>query len=223
MTKKIILCSILALFAGRGYSQKQDFLSLQLGAGYYYYPNIKSSDFYFNYGLSPMLYLNLNKLKIGSGVSYVAQKYSFKYYYVTQINSINSKLYDINYLHVPIVIGYNVYSKNSNRFDILAGVSFDNIIKFMTTTTYENNDGPVSVTDNILKTDQPDTRPGISLLFSLYYYRHLFEQLDVFVSPFAEFKVRNEGDDNPHYHWRYPNGRLAFGLKIGLEFNLKRR
>jgi hypothetical protein len=194
---------------------------LQLGAGYYYYANIKSSDFYFNYGLSPLLFLNINKLKIGSGVTFATNKYSHNYD-VTPTNSISSKLYDINYLNVPIVIGYNVYSKNSNRLDILAGVSFDHIIEFMNTNTYEKNNGTVSVTDNILKTDQPDTRSGISLLFSLYYYRQLFEQLDVFVSPFAEFKVRSEGDDNPRYHWRFPNQGLALGIKIGLEFSFKK-
>ncbi len=221
MMKKIILCSILVLLVSHAYSQNYDFLSLQCGAEYDYYPNIKSSDFYFNYGLSPLLFLNINKLKIGSGVSYVAQKYSDKYY-VTQINGINSKLYDINYLNVPIVIGYTVYARNSNRFDILAGVSFDHIIKFITTTTYEQNDGPVSVTENILKTDQPDTKSGISLLFSIYYYKPLLEQLNVFLSPFAEFKVRNEGTDNPHYHWNFPHNGIVLGLKIGLEFDFRK-
>ena len=219
--KKLLCCALFALVALQAHSQKNDYLSLQLGAGYYYYANIKSSDFYFNYGLSPLLFLNINKLKIGSGVSYVAQKYSNKYN-VTLMNRISSKLYDINYLNVPIVIGYNVYSKNSNRLDILAGVSFDHIIEFMNTNTYEKNNGTVSVTDNILKTDQPDTRFGISLLLSLYYYRQLFEHLDIFVSPFAEFKVRNEGDDNPHYHWHFPNNVVTLGLKIGLEFSLKK-
>lgn len=219
--KKLLCCALFALVALQAHSQKNDYLSLQLGAGYYYYANIKSSDFYFNYGLSPLLFLNINKLKIGSGVSYVAQKYSNKYN-VTLMNRISSKLYDINYLNVPIVIGYNVYSKNSNRLDILAGVSFDHFIKFMTTTKYENDDGSVSVTDNILEIDKPDTRSGISLLFSFYYYRQLFEQLNVFVSPFAEFKVRNEGDDNPRYHWRFPNQGLALGIKIGLEFSFKK-
>ena len=221
MMKKIILYSIFALLASHVYSQKYDFLSLQCGVEYDYYPNIKSSDFYFNYGLSSMIFLNIYKLKIGSGVSYVAQKYSNKYD-VTQINSISRKLYDINYLNVPIVIGYTVYARNSNRFDILAGVSFDHIIKFITTTTYEQNDESVSVTENILKSDQPDTKYGISLLFSIYYYKPLLEQLDIFVSPFAEFKVRNEGTDNPHYHWRFPNNGIVLGLKIGLEFDFRK-
>jgi len=221
--KKLIICTLFALVALQAHSQKNDYLSLQLGAGYYYYANIKSSDFYFNYGLSPLLFLNINKLKIGSGVSFATKKYSHNYNYdVTPTNSINM-LYDINYINVPIVIGYNVYSKNSNRLDILAGVSFDHLIKFMITTTYENEDGPVSETDNILLImDKPGATHGISLLFSFYYYRQLFEHLNVFVSPFAEFKVRNDGEDNSSHNWRLPNQGLALGLKIGLEFSFKK-
>lgn len=219
--KKLIICTLFALVALQAHSQQNEYLSLQCGVEYDYYPIIKSNDFYFNYGLSSLLFLNINKLKIGSGVSYVAQKYSNKYN-VTQMNRISSELYDIKYLNVPIVIGYNIYSKKSNRFDILAGISFDHIIEFMNTNTYEKNNGTVSVTDNILKTDQPDTRSGISLLFGLYYYRQLFEQLDVFVSPFAEFKVRNEGDNNPHFRWHFPYNVVTLGLKIGLEFSFKK-
>jgi hypothetical protein len=219
--KKLICCALFALVALQAHSQKNDYLSLQLGAGYYYYANTKSSDFYFNYGLSPLLFLNINKLKIGSGVSFATKKYSHNYD-VTPTNSISSKLYDINYLNIPIIIGYNVYSKHLNRLDILAGVSFDHFIKFMTTTKYENDDGPVSETDNILEIDKPDTRSGISLLFSLYYYRQLLEQLNVFVSPFAEFKVRSEGDNNPHFRWHFPNNVVTLGLKIGLEFSFKK-
>ena len=120
--KKLICCALFALVALQAHSQKNDYLSLQLGAGYYYYANIKSSDFYFNYGLSPLLFLNINKLKIGSGVTFATNKYSHNYD----------------------------------------------------------------------------------------------------VTPFAEFKVRNEGDDNPRYHWRFPNQGLALGIKIGLEFSFKK-
>lgn len=155
-------------------------------------------------------------------MSYVAQKNSNKYD-VTQINSISKKIYDISYMNVPIVIGYTVYARNSNCFDILAGVSFDHIIKFITTTTYEQNNESVSVTENILETDQPDTKNGISLLLSIYYYKPLIEQLNVFVSPFAVFKVRNEGTDNPHYFWRFPNNEIVLGLKIGLEFDFRKK
>ena len=132
-------------------------------------------------------------------------------------------LYDINYLNIPILIGYNVYSKNSNRFDISTDISFDHIVKFKTTTTYESSDGSVPVTDDILATDKPVSHLGISLMFNIYYYRQLFNNLDVFVSPFVEYKVRNEGDDNSRYHWRFLNGGLSLGLKIGLEFNFKKQ
>lgn len=220
--KKIIIFAILALFIGQIHAQKNDFLSLQVGVGYYNYPNLKSDDFYFNYGLSPLLFLNINKLKIGSGVNFSTKKYSYEYE-ITPMNNISNKLYDINYLNVPILIGYRLYEKKLNRFDILAGVSFDHLIKFKTTTTHKYNDGNVSVTDNILETDKPVSHSGISLMFSIYYYRQIFNQLDVFVSPFAEFKVRNEGEDNPRYNWRFPDKRFACGLKIGLEFNFKKQ
>ena len=220
--KKIIICAVFALLAGQVYSQNKEFLSLQLGAGYYNYPNLKSNGSYFNYGLSPLVFLHIDKLKIGSGVIFATKKYSCDYE-ITTINKISNKLYDINYLNIPILIGYNVYSKSSNRFDIFTGVSFDHFSKFKTTTTYKNNDGDISVTDDILATDKPALHLGISLLFSILYHRQLFDQLDVFVSPFAEFKVRNEGDDNPHYNWRFPNSVFALGIKIGIELNFKKQ
>ena len=220
--KRLFAIVLLVLFSTFGKAQNKEFLSLQLGVGYYNYPNLKSDDVYFNYGLSPLLFLNIERFKIGSGVSFATKKYSYEYE-ITPINNISNMLYDINYLNIPIVVGYNVYSKNSNRFDISAGVSFDHLIKFKTTTTYESSDGSVPVTDDILATDKPVSHLGISLMFNIYYYRQLFNNLDVFVSPFVEYKVRNEGDDNPRYHWRFPNGGLSLGLKIGLEFNFKKQ
>ena len=220
--KKTIILTVFAFLVGQSLSQNKEFLSLQLGAGYYNYPNLKSDGLYFNYGLSSLLFLNINKFKIGSGVNYSTKTYSHEYE-TTPINNISSKLYDINYLNIPILVGYNVYSKNSNRFDISASISFDHLIKFKTTTTYESSDGSVSVTEDILDTDKPVSHLGISMMFNIYYYRQLFDKLDVFVSPFVEYKARNEGDNNPHYNWRFPNGGLAWGLKIGLKVNLKKQ
>lgn len=219
--KKIVICTLFALLAGQAFSQNKEFLSLQMEAGYYYYPSLNSDEFYFNYGLSPLLFVNINKFKIGFGVSYTTKNYSYDYD-VTVINHISKKFYDIGYLCVPILLSYNVYSNNSNRINILTGLSFDNIVKFKTTTTYNYDDYCHSVTDDILVKDLTGTNRGFSILFSVYYYRHLSDPLKIFVSPFVEYKILNEIEYHPRYDWSFPNNKFTLGLKLGLEFDFKK-
>ncbi len=194
--KKVLICAILALLVGQVHSQNNELLSIQIEAGYHHDYNLKSSNFHFNYQLSPLVFVHFNKFRIGSGVNFITK---------------NGDEYDISYLNVPILVSFDIYSKNSNRFNIIAGVSFDNLVKFKDKTTNED----------ILQTDKPNKELGMSLLLSIYYHRQLSRMFNVFVSPFAEFKVRNELGANPHYNWSYPQSGFAFGLKIGFEFGLK--
>ena len=85
--KRLFAIVLLVLFSTFGKAQNKEFLSLQLGVGYYNYPNLKSDDVYFNYGLSPQLFLNIERFKIGSGVSFATKKYSYEYE-ITPINNI---------------------------------------------------------------------------------------------------------------------------------------
>lgn len=214
--KTRIICLFIFIHLGSyTYSQNKESYSIQIGTAYLHYHQ-NSSTYYFNYGFSSMFGLNINRLRIRSGLLYTTETFSIDYE-ITPINPYhNNNKYSIRYINVPITVGYEIYSKEHHSFSIHGGVVISNVNHYTITETYQYTDYTDAITENI---PRKMFRHGFSYHAEFQYGRILNRNLAVLVAPYFEIKTRLDHDYTPYFD--FPAHGICLGLKLALEHSFK--
>ena len=210
--KKSILFIIIGLSSINVNGQDTCGLSIEIDANYYYHFVGGNTNNRFNYGFSLLISKKLEKLKISLGLDY-----STLYYYYdvepTSPSFLKMREYDLQYINVPLLIGYEAKKNKSLKIVILGGVIFNKIVSYHLTSYYLN---APPITEN---GSYPSNNLGLTIRFGTDISKALSKRFNLNAGPFVDYKLIKNGQEQRPDSRNTPDIVGSLGFKLGIEYN----
>lgn len=205
---RISISLLLLILSFQVLSQKEDNISIEIDAKYYYYFMKQSISQHFNYGFSAIIFRNTNKIDVGIGVNYRTKSFEDN---GDSFFEVDKYEYKIEYLDFPFVFNYEISSKNNFGFHYIGGFELNKIINYNLSIYYLDGDYTDKKEDN-------GNKIGFSIFSGIILSKSISNRFILKLSPVICYNlVPDHVPQRPNYD-ALPDDRLRFILSVGFEY-----